>query len=92
MDEEKRKKINAMWKKYSDNKDVQFLLLELGILELKLRDADVMAMCVDIITKKGLLDHRSLINDARLEYGIPEEYEFAKEDYLQKYKERKDLS
>ncbi len=92
MDEETRKKIKEIETKYKDDEDVEFLLLQLSILELKLRDADVMAMCIDETTKKRLLDHRSLINDARLEYGIPGEYEFASEKFLSAYKTKKEIS
>ena len=86
MDEETKNRIKGMWEKYSDNKDVQFLLAEFVNLELKLIDADVMAMMIDIAIQGGRLDARSLIGDARLEYGNPWEYEFAKKDYLLKYK------
>jgi hypothetical protein len=91
MDEETKKRIYRMWEKYKDNKDVQFLLSQFVNLELKLVDADVIALCIDETTKKGLLDHRSLINDARLEYGVPGEYEFASKKFLSAYKERKEI-
>jgi len=91
MDEETRKKINEMWEKYKGDKDVQFLLSQFVNLELKLIDADIMALCIDETTKRGLLDQRSLINDARLEYGSPGEYEFADEKFLAAYKEKKDI-
>jgi hypothetical protein len=91
MDEEAKKRINEMWKKYEHDSDVLFLLSRLANLEIKLISADVMAMCIDETTKKRLLDHRSLINDARLEYGVPGEYEFASKKFLAAYREKKDI-
>lgn len=85
MDEGTRKKINEMWTKYRDNKEVQLLLAEFVNLELKLVDADVMAMMIDIAIKRDRLDARSLIGDARLSYGKPWEFGFAKRDYLLRY-------
>lgn len=70
MDEETRKKIEAIKVKYRGNPDIEFLLL-------KLSDADVMAMMVDVAIGRRILDPRSGIADSRLSYGTPWEYEFA---------------
>lgn len=86
MDEETRKKINEIEIKYNDNEEIQFLLLQLASLELKLKSADVMAMTIDLAIQKGKLDSRSLIGDARLEYGNPWEYEFASKKLLLGYR------
>ncbi len=86
MDEETRKKINEIEIKYNDNKEIQFLLLQLASLELKLRSADVMAMMIDVAVQREKLNARSLIADARLEYGNCWEYEFARKGYLLGYK------
>lgn len=91
MDEETRRKIKEIREKYKDNADVQTLLQKLTELELKLQDADILAMTVDILVKRGLiekrgLDARSLIADARLDYGNPWEYEHADRGTLLRYK------
>lgn len=72
-----RQKIEEIRARYSDNKDVQFLLTRLTQLEVKLVDADVMAMMADVAIGRRLLDPRSGIADARISYGTPWEYEFA---------------
>lgn len=47
-------------------------------MRLKLRDADAVMKLIDEWIVKGLLDPRSAIADARLDYGQPFEYEFTK--------------
>jgi len=65
--------------------DVDFLLSELAGLELKLIDADFLAMTTDIAVKRGVIDARSRIADARLNYGEPWKYEYAKKEHLLRY-------
>ncbi len=86
MDEETRKIIEEMRKKYKDNKEVQFLFSELASLELKLISADVMALTIDVLIQRGMLGERSLVADARIDYGTPWEYEFADKDLLLRYR------
>lgn len=47
-------------------------------LLLKLRAADAMARAVDSAISCGQLNPRSMIADARLDYGEPGSYEFSK--------------
>ncbi len=49
-------------------------------LLIKLRDADEIAKAIDELVKRGALDARSLVADARLNYGTPYIYEFSKKD------------
>lgn len=81
-----REKIKEITIKYQDHPDIRWLLSEIFNLELKLVDADVMAMLVDVAVKRGLLDARSGISDARNDYGTPWEYEFAPRRLLLGYK------
>jgi hypothetical protein len=48
-------------------------------LRLKLRAADAVMMKIDYAIRCGQLNPRTLIADARLDYGNPDEYEFSKE-------------
>lgn len=86
MDEETKKFIEEVREKYKDNREVQFLLLELANLEIKLIGADIMAMAVDVAVRRGILDSRCLISDTRNDYGSPWEYEFADKKLLMEYK------
>ena len=85
MDEETRKRIGNITRNSKKNSDIEFLLLELIQLDSKLKDADVLAMTVDVSIQRGL-DPRSLIGDARLIYGRPWEFEYANKKYLLRYK------
>jgi hypothetical protein len=86
MDEETKQFIEEVRVKYRGNKDIELLLLEFANLEMKLIGADVMAMMVDIAVRRGGIDERGIIADARLNYGMPWEYEFADEKLLSEYK------
>ncbi len=86
MDKETKRRIEEIREKYKDNPDIQLLVSNLTALELKLRDADVTAVMIDVAVRRGLLDARSGIADARISYGTPWEYEFARRDYLLKCK------
>jgi hypothetical protein len=86
MDEGDDEIIKEIERKYKGNKDIGFLLLKLFRMAIKLRDSDLMALTIDVYTQRGLLDERSLINDARLDYGNPWEYEFAEKKLLLNYK------
>ena len=86
MDEEDNKRIKEIERRYKDNKDMEFLLLKLFRMATKLRDADLMALTIDVYTQRRLLDERSLINDARIDYGSPWEYEFVDKDLLLRYR------
>ena len=77
-----------MWDKYKDNEDVLFVLSRLTSLETKLIAADIMAMMIDIAIQRDRLDARSYIGDARLNYGMPWEYEFANKKLLLGYRGR----
>ncbi len=57
-------------------------------LELKLKDADVLAMIIDISVQRGILNSRSLIADARLDYGEPWKYKHLTEEEILRYKEK----
>jgi len=46
--------------------------------ELVLRAADKMAKAIDEAIKRGYIDARCAIADARLDYGEPFKYEFSK--------------
>jgi len=85
VNEETKKQVEKIRRKYKDDKDMEFLILQLSSLETRLISADVMAMCVDVAIKRGLLDARTLIGDARLNYGTPWEYEFASKKHLLGY-------
>jgi len=69
--------------------DIEFLLSELSQLELKLIDADILALTTDIAVQKGVIGSRSLIADARLDYGEPWKYEHAIRERLLGYLARK---
>ena len=43
-------------------------------LELKLKDADILALAIDVAVQDGRLNARSLIADTRLNYGVPWNY------------------
>lgn len=86
MDKETEQTIEEIRKKYKYNKDVEFLLSQLDNLEIKLIDADVMAMAIDVAVRRGRLNSRSLISDTRNNYGNPWEYEFADKELLLKYR------
>lgn len=62
------------------------LVNEIQGLLLRLRDADILAMTVDVLVQRGALDPRSLIGDARLIYGEPWKYEYASKKVLLGYK------
>lgn len=87
MSEETEINLEEIRKKYKGNKDIDFLLLKLFRMSVKLRDADLMALTIDVYTQRKMLDERGLINDARLDYGMPWEYEFADRNFLLRYKE-----
>ncbi|MDO8622738.1 MAG: hypothetical protein Q7R52_00670 [archaeon] len=55
---------------------------------LKLQNADILAMTIDIMVKKGVINARSAIADARLNYGEPNIYEFIDEKSLKKYRDK----
>ena len=86
MDEETRKRIQAIRRRSGKNPNIEFLLSELILLDLKLQNADILAMTVDVAIKRGGLDSRSLVGDARLNYGQPWEYEYATKKQLLRYK------
>lgn len=98
MDEETKQKIKDICAKLRDDiptmkpwrvlylEDVNFLISELTVLELKLVDADILAMTTDVAVKRGSLNARSLIADARLDYGNPWKYEHATEKHLLSYR------
>ena len=86
MDEETKKEIEDIRLKYRDNKEVQLLFSELSNLEIKLRAADLMALTIDVLIQRGMLGERSLVADARIDYGTPWEYEFANKDLLLRYR------
>lgn len=48
---------------------------ELFRLRLKIKDADAIAKVADDWVKRGIIDARSALADARLNYGKPYEYE-----------------
>lgn len=54
-------------------------LQENARLRGKLRAADAVMMKIDYAIRCGQLNPRTLIADARLDYGNPDEYEFSKE-------------
>jgi len=86
MNEETRKRIKNIRKKSGKNSDIEFLVLELITSDLKLQNADILAMTVDTAIKRGGLDSRSLVGDARLNYGQPWKYEHATKKQLLSYK------
>lgn len=55
---------------------------ELHVAQIKLRAADGMAKAIDTLVERGILDARSLAADARLDYGDPFKYEYAKWENL----------
>lgn len=57
-------------------------------LELKLKDADIMAMAIDIAVLRHWIDSRSPISDARLNYGEPYEYKNLTEKEIAYHKKR----
>lgn len=57
-------------------------------LLLKLRDADILAMTIDVLVERGIINSRSPIADARLNYGEPHEYEFADEKTLANHRKK----
>ncbi len=58
----------------NDRDDLQ---REVFRLRIALRNADAMARAVDKLVERGALDARSLVADARLDYGEPWKYEFS---------------
>jgi len=54
--------------------------------EQELIAADRIALAIDIMVEKGLLNSRSLISDARLNYGKPYEYNHLKPEEVQKFR------
>lgn len=83
MDEEIKRRLEDIRTRLGGNEDFEFLLLEFTQLELKLIAADILAMTTDVAVQRGILDSRSLIADARLNYGGPWKYEYAtREDLL----------
>lgn len=54
-------------------------LQENACLRGKLRAADAVMMKIDYAIRCGQLNPRTLIADARLDYGNPDEYEFSRE-------------
>ncbi len=92
MDEKTKQEIKKVREKYSNNPEIQYLLDIIGSLEIRLISADIMAMMIDVATRRRgldgeqLLDERSEIADARLSYGPPWEYEFADRNLLLGYK------
>ena len=59
------------------------LLLEISQLEMRLASADVMAMMIDVFVQRGYLNSRSLVGDARLDYGEPWNYKYASRKILE---------
>lgn len=57
-------------------------------LLLKLCDADILAMTIDVMVQRGVINPRCAIADARLNYGEPNKYEFTDEKKLIKYREK----
>jgi len=49
---------------------------DIRVLQLKLRDADIVMKVIDDLIKGGALDARSIIGDARLNYGDPYDYKY----------------
>jgi hypothetical protein len=47
-----------------------------------------MAFTVDELVRRNALGSRSLISDARLNYGNPHEYEYLDEDKVKELKQR----
>ena len=88
MDEDHRQIIEKIRNKYqnSGNRDIKDLLTIISSLEIKLIGADVMAMMVDIAVRRKVLDERGGIADARLNYGMSWQYEFADKKLLLEYK------
>ena len=80
------KTIKRIREKYKYDKDIILLLQERDGLLLKLQDADILAMVIDVSVERGL-NSRSLIGDARLNYGQPWEYEHADREILLRYEE-----
>lgn len=77
--------VMKLWRaQYSE--DVEFLLQEIDGLLSKLQDADILAMTVDVLVQRGILGSRSLVGDARLNYGEPLDFEYAARDVLLRYK------
>jgi hypothetical protein len=54
----------------------------------KLESADILALTIDVMIQRGIINPRSAIADARLNYGEPNTYEFIDERVLNKYKEK----
>ena len=93
MDKNYVKRIKKIRSKLRNNfpvkpEDVDFLLLELTQLELKLISADILAMTTDVLIKRGVLGSRSLVADARLDYGEPWKYEYVSKKQLKGYQDR----
>lgn len=59
--------------------DVQ---LELSDAKIALISADLVMEAIDIQVGRNLLDSRSMIADARLNYGTPFKYKYAPKDML----------
>ncbi len=57
-------------------------------LETKLKEADILAMAIDIAVQRGILNSRSLIADSRLNYGDPWKYEHLTEKEIIHYKKK----
>ena len=57
-------------------------------LELKLKDADILVMVIDMAISQRTLSSRSPIADARLSYGEPGRYEHLSEREIAIYKEK----
>lgn len=85
MDEETRKRIKNI-RKRGENSDIEFLLWKIEELSSKLIDADILAMTVDVSIQRKGLDPRSLVGDARLNYGQPWKFKYADKKDLLRYK------
>jgi hypothetical protein len=57
-------------------------------LLLKLYSADILVMTIDEMINRGVINPRSVIADARLNYGEPYQYEFIDEKTLKKYRDK----
>jgi len=51
--------------------------LEVSQLRIKLRAADAMARVADDWVERGIINSRSALADARLDYGDPYTYEYS---------------
>ena len=63
------------------------LEIELFKAKQKLEAADRVMLALDCMTETGRLNARAPINDLRLEYGEPHQYEHLSEEEVKKFRE-----